>query len=97
LPVAKPDIISERDSLYRKRYDEGYDLDDDYLRWTRENELKLPTKHSSEISSSPSKEVLSHTVETSSVCSTHCGRSTGSSLSAILVVPKPVALKKKKL
>jgi len=23
LPIAKPDIISERDSLYRKRYDEG--------------------------------------------------------------------------
>ena len=97
LPVAKPDIISERDSLYRKRYDEGYDLDDeDYLRWIRENELELPTKHSSEISSSSSKEVLSHTVETSSVCSTHCGGSTGSSLSEILVVPKPVALKKKR-
>ena len=30
------------------------------------------------------------------MCSTHCGGSTGSSLSEILVVPKPVALKKKR-
>lgn len=83
---------------YKKWYDEGYDIDDDsYLRWIRENKLELPTKgSSSEINSSSSKEVSSHTVETSNMCSTHCGGSTGSSLSEILVVPKPVAPKKKR-
>ena len=87
---------SERNSLYKKRYDEGYDIhDDDYLRWIRENKLELPTKgSSSQINSTSSKEVSSHTVETSSACSTHCGGNTGSSLSEILVVLKPVCTKK---
>ena len=49
-PVVKPD--SERDSLYKRRYNEGYDIyDDDYLRWIRENNLELPTKGSSSGSS----------------------------------------------
>ena len=102
LPVAKPGSIIERDSLYRKRYNEGYDIyDDDYLQWIRENKLELPTKASSSevnstcTSSSQPKE-SSLPVEASSVHSTHCGGSTASSLSEILVIPKPNGAPKKK-
>ena len=99
LPVADPDVksvvkpSSEQDSLYRKRYEEGYDLyDDDYLAWIRDNNLRLPTTDSSEVNTA-------HTgsnSQVSSVCSTHCGGSTASSLSEILAIPKPLASKKKR-
>jgi hypothetical protein len=97
-PVTDPDVkstvkpSSERDSLYRKRYEEGYDLyDDDYLQWIRDNDLRLPTADSLEVHTT-----CTSGSQLSSACSTHCGGSTGSSLSEILAIPKPLAPKKKK-
>jgi hypothetical protein len=88
-PEVKPKVklSSEREMLYRKRYEEGYDLpDEDYLQWIRDNHLKLPTTDSSEsCTMCTSGSIVS--AETASVCSTHCSGSTQSSLSEVLALP----------
>ena len=81
--------VSERDSEFRKKYEEGYDIyDHDYLQWIRDNNLTLPTRDPPACTSGSSQAL-------STVSSLHCGGSTGSSLSEILALPKPLAPKKR--
>lgn len=59
--------------------------------------IRLPTTDTFEVNTTCTSGSSSQPVETSSVCSTHCGGSTESSLSEILAVPKPLAPKKKRI
>lgn len=105
LPATEPFVQSivkpctECNSLYRKRYEEGYDLyGEDYLQWIHNNNLRFPITDSCEVNATLSctKGSSSQLVEISSVSSTHCGGSTGSSQSEILTIPKSLALKKRR-
>ena len=81
--------VSDRDSEYRKKYEEGYDIyTDDYLQWIRDNNLTLPTEDPFACTSGSSQPLPT-------VSSSNCGESTSSSLSKILALPKPLAPKKK--
>ena len=86
--VIKSDV-SDRDSEYRKKYEEGYDIyTDNYLQWIRDNNLTLPTEDPLTCTSGSSQPLPT-------VSSSNCGESTSSSLSEILALPKPLAPKKK--
>ena len=91
-PAVK-DTVTPTCELYRKRYEEGYDIPDkDYLRWLHENNLKLPTSfdiHTMGTSGSSVPESLS-------ACSAQHCESTSSSLSDILALPEPISSKKKR-
>ena len=81
--------VSDRDSEYRKKYEEGYDIyTDDYVQWIRDNNLTLPTED-------PLMCISGSIQPLPTVSSSNCGESTSSSLSEILVLPKPLAQKKK--
>ena len=86
LSVVKSDV-SDHDSDYKKKYEEGFDIyTDNYLQWIRDNNLTLPTGDPSTCTSSSIQQLLS---------SSNCGESTSSSLSEILALPKPLSPKKR--
>ena len=77
--------LSDHDSEYRKKYEEGCDVyTDDYLQWIRDNKLPLPTG-----------DPLAHKPPLSAPSSSNCDESTASSLSEILALPKPIATREK--
>ena len=77
--------LSDHDSEYRKKYEEGCDVyTDDYLQWIRDNKLPLPTG-----------DPLAHKPPLSAPSSSNCDESTASSLSEILALPKLIATRKK--
>ena len=81
--------VSDRDSEYRKKYEEGYDIyTNDYLQWIRDNNLTLPTEDPLTCTSGSSQPLPT-------MSSSNCGESTSSSLSEIFALPKPLAPKKK--
>ena len=85
LSVVKSDV-SDHDSDYRKKYEEGFDIyTDDYLQWIRDNNLTLPTGDPSTCTFGSIQQPLS---------SSNCGESTSSSLSEILALPKPLLPKR---
>ena len=90
----------EKESLYRKRYDEGYDvLDDEYVEWLRHNHpesvpTSLVTGSTTVSSLSSDNQSPECSASNTSIVSTHCGSSSSSTtisttLSDILSLPRP--------
>ena len=90
----------EKESLYRKRYDEGYDVfDDEYVEWLRYNHpesvpTSLVTGSTTVSSLSSDTQSPECSASNTSIVSTHCGSSSNSTtisttLSDILSLPRP--------
>lgn len=102
--LSSPLPSSDRYSIFKMRYEEGYDIyDDEYVAWLQKHHPdsvpKLGATSSKVVSSSlgSSSKSPEYSTGSKSVCSTHCGSSTtpSSMLSEILSVPKPKTQTKK--
>ena len=101
-----PPSSDDRESLFKKRFEEGYDIfDEEYVTWLRCNHPKsvpksLATGGNGGISSSCSGSSQPRSASCKSVCSTHCGSATTttttSTLSDILSLPKPKTPRRKR-